>query len=178
MKTKIQIKSVFEQISSEVFIMNNHQQAKDFISVSFPTLDKTSLAKAILGGEKGAIELSKEISGMEVQAAGKAQGLGIDTATGLDIAARGFGYQEALTGFGTVARELPTYEKLQEISTGQDVKTSRAQSELQGVIFNKSIADSMRAEQLANEEAARFRGSSGLAGSKSLASQQRGAGLI
>jgi hypothetical protein len=32
MKVKVNIKSVFEQISSEVFIMNNHQQAKDFIT--------------------------------------------------------------------------------------------------------------------------------------------------
>lgn len=154
------------------------QQAKDFISGSFPTLDKTQLAKAILGGEKGAIELSKEIGGLEVQAAFKAQGLGVDTATGLDIASRGFGYQETLTGAGTVAQSLPTYEKLQEISSGKDIKTEQAQAELQGLVFNKSIVDSMRAEQLANQEAARFRGSSGLAGSKSLASQQRGAGLI
>lgn len=154
------------------------QQAKDFIAGSFPTLDKTQLAKAILGGEKGAIQLSKELGGLEVQAAFKAQGLGVDTATGLDIASRGFGYQETLTGAGTVAQNLPTYEKLQEITTGKDVKTEQAQKELQGVVFNKSIVDSMRAEQLANQEVARFRGSSGLAGSKSLASQQRGAGLI
>jgi hypothetical protein len=154
------------------------QQAKDFISGSFPTLDKTQLAKAILGGDKGAIELSKEIGGLEVQAAFKAQGLGLDTATGLDIASRGFGYQEALTGAGTVAQAMPTYEKLSEISSGKDVKTAQAQKELQGVVFNKSIVDSMRAEQLANQEVARFRSSSGVAGSKSLASQQRGAGLI
>lgn len=154
------------------------QQAKDFIAGSFPTLDKNQLAKAILGGEKGAIQLSKELGGLEVQAAFKAQGLGVDTATGLDIASRGFGYQETLTGAGTVAQSLPTYEKLQEISSGKDIKTEQAQKELQGVVFNKSIVDSMRAEQLANQEAGRFRGSSGLAGSKSLASQQRGAGLI
>lgn len=154
------------------------QQAKDFIAGSFPTLDKNQLAKAILGGEKGAIQLSKELGGLEVQAAFKAQGLGVDEATGLDIASRGFGYQETLTGAGTVAQSLPTYEKLQEISSGKDIKTEQAQKELQGVVFNKSIVDSMRAEQLANQEAGRFRGSSGLAGSKSLASQQRGAGLI
>ena len=34
MKAKVKIKSVFEQIASEVFQMNNPQQAKDFI-VSF-----------------------------------------------------------------------------------------------------------------------------------------------
>lgn len=154
------------------------QQAKDFISGTFPTLDKTLLAKAILGGEKGALQLSKELSGMEVQAAGKAQGIGVDTATGLDIAARGFGYQEALTGFGTVAQSLPTYEKLQEISTGQDVKTAQAQAELQGMVFNKSIVDSMRAQQLAEQEIGRFSAKSGNIGSKAFASQARGAGLI
>ena len=31
MKAKVKIKSVFEQIASEVFQMNNPQQAKDFI---------------------------------------------------------------------------------------------------------------------------------------------------
>lgn len=154
------------------------QQAKDFISGSFPTLDKVQLAKAILGGEKGAIELSKELSGMEVQAAGKAQGLGVDTATGLDIAARGFGYQEALTGFGTVAQSLPTYEKLQEISTGKDVKTAQAQTELQGMVFNKSIVDSLRAQELASQEIGRFSAKTGNIGSKAFASQARGSGLI
>jgi hypothetical protein len=115
---------------------------------------------------------------MEVQAAGKAQGLNVDTATGLDIASRGFGYQEALTGFGTVAQALPTYEKLQEISAGKDIATSDVQAQLQGTVFNKSIVDSMKAEQIANQEAARFRASSGTAGSRSFASQQRGSGLI
>lgn len=154
------------------------QQAKDFISGSFPTLDRTSLAKAILGGEKGAIALSKELGGMEVQAAGKAQGLGIDTATGLDIAARGFGYKEALTGFGTVAEALPTYERLQEISTGKDVKTSQVQSELQGMVFNKSVVDSLKAQGIAQEEINRFSAKTGNIGSKAFASQSRGAGLI
>jgi hypothetical protein len=154
------------------------QQAKDFISGTFPTLDKTSLAKAILGGEKGAIQLSKELSGMEVQAAFKAQGLGVDTATGLDIASRGFGYQEALTGAGTVAQSLPTYEKLQEISSGKDVKTSQAQAELQGMVFNKSIVDSLRAQELASQEVGRFSAKSGNIGSKAFASQARGSGLI
>lgn len=153
-------------------------QAKSFISQYLPTLDKTQLAKFILGGEKQAATLAKELSGMEVQAAGAAQGLSTDLATAQDIAAQGYGYQESLTGFGTVKKALPSYEKLLEMRTGQDVATSDVQSMLQKATFNKSAEEQMKLQQAAEEEAARFQQRSGNIGSKAFASQARGAGLI
>ena len=153
-------------------------QAKSFISQYLPTMDKTQLAKFVLGGEKMAADLVKELSGMEVQAAGAAQGLTTDLATAKDIAAQGYGYQESLTGFGTVAKALPGYEKLLEMRTGEDVKTSDVQSMLQRATFNKSAEEQMKLQKAAEEEAARFQSRSGNIGSKSFASMQRGAGLI
>lgn len=164
-------------------------QAKSFISQYLPTMDKTQLAKFVLGGEKMAADLVKELSGMEVQAAGSAQKLGtydeltgrysgVDLATAQDIAARGYGYQEALTGFGTIKTALPSYEKLLEMRTGEDVKTSDVQSMLQQATFNKSAEEQMKLQKAAEEEAARFQQRSGNIGSKSFASQARGAGLI
>ena len=152
-------------------IDNLPQQAKDFISGSFPTLDKTSLAKAILGGEKQAIELGKELSGMEVQAAGKAQGIDVGTATGLDIASLGYGYKEALTGFGTVASMLPTVNKLSQVY-GEPML---GPSGIQEAVFGKSAKQIKAIEDLKNKEEATFSRRSGVS-QISLASQRRGTG--
>lgn len=154
------------------------QQAKDFISSAFPTLDKAQLAKSILTGDKGAVQLSKELGGMEVQAAAKAQGLNVGSATGLDIAALGYDYGTSMTGFGQVAQALPTYEKLMELRTGTNIESSDVQSMLQQSIFNKNIAEQEKLRKEAELEAARFQARSGNIGSKAFASQQRGAGLI
>jgi hypothetical protein len=153
-------------------------QAKSFISQYLPTMDKTQLAKFVLGGEKMAADLVKELSGMEVQAAGAAQGLTTDLATAQDIAAQGYGYQESLTGFGTVKKALPGYEKLLEMRTGENIETSDVQSMLQRATFNKSAEEQIKLQKVADEEAARFQQRAGNLGSKSFASMQRGAGLI
>lgn len=154
------------------------QQAKDFLSSTFPTLDKTQLAKTILTGEKGAIQLAKELGGMEVQAAAKAQGLTETTAGGLDIAALGYGYTEAVAGYGQVAQALPTTQKLLEMRTGTKVATEDAQALLEQNVFYKNAAEQERLRKLAEEEARRFEGRTGNIGSRAFASQQRGAGLI
>lgn len=155
------------------------QQAKDYISSVFPTLDKAQLAKTILTGDKGAVQLSKELGGMEVQAAAASQGLkNVSAQTGLDIAALGYGYNEAKAGYGQVAQALPTYEKLMEIRTGQDIATSDVQGMLEQNVFYKNAAEQERLRKIAEEEANKFAAKSGNIGSKAFSSQLRGAGLI
>jgi hypothetical protein len=150
----------------------------------FPSLDRTTLAKALLTGEKGAADLAKEVATYEIVSASEQQGLGaIDPVTGKpigiglaeagNIAAQGYGYQAALTGFGQISQNLQPYEKLMEIASGQDVSTDDARKQLQDITFGKLASAQRKADQLAAQEEARFRGSSGL-GRGGLTSQKFG----
>lgn len=175
-------KSVLEvgNLISDVFttIDNAPTALKTSLQTYFPGVDRVSMAKAILTGPQGAAELAQKVKGISVQSAAGSQGLGIDLASAQDIANMGYDYNQALTGFGQVAQSLPTFEKLQEMRLGTNVETSDAQSMLQNSIFGKNAAAQAAIDKAAREEEARFKSSAGIASSKSLASQQRGAGLI
>lgn len=175
-------KSVLEvgNIISDVFntIDNAPKALKDTLSTYFPGVDRVSLAKALLTGPEGAQALSKKVKQVSVLSAARTQGLDVSMETAGDIAARGFGYDESLTGFGKVKRDLGTYQKLQEIEAGKGIKTSDVQSQLQQSVFYNDIQQQMAIEAAAQREANRFRGQAGTMGSRSLASQNRAAGLI
>lgn len=175
-------KSVLEvgNLISDVFtaIDNAPTALKTDLQTYFPGVDRVSMAKAILMGPEGAAQLAQKVKGITVQSAASTQGLNVDLATAQDIASMGYGYNQALQGFGQVASALPTYEKLQEIQLGTDVKSSTAQAELQKSVFGQNIAEQEKIKKLGEQEAARFRGTAGILGSKALASQSRAAGLI
>jgi hypothetical protein len=151
---------------------------KNELSAKFPTVTRSGLAKALIAGEKGAAALEREIKGYEVVAAAKQQGFAKTLEQGMELSASGYDYSTALTGYGQIAAALPISERLQEYSTGKDVKTEAVQAQLESAVLKKTYAEQERLRLLSEQEVSRFRGSSGTAGSKSLASQARGAGLI
>lgn len=170
-------KSVAEvsNIIQDVFttIDNAPKSLKDTLSQYFPGVDRTSLAKALLTGPEGAAALSKKVKQVSVLSAANTQGLNVSMGTAADIAAQGYDYNQALAGFGQVSRELPTYQKLQEMQSGQAVNSGFVQGELQNAVFGKDIQQQMAIEAAAQKETNRFRGQSGTYGSRTLASQQR-----
>jgi hypothetical protein len=175
-------KSVAEvgRIISDAFyrIDNAPKEIKDVLSTNFPTASRVGLAKALIAGEKGAIALEREIKGYEIVAAAKQQGFAKTLEQGMDLSASGYDYSTALTGYGQIAGALPVYERLQEYSTGQNVKTEDVQTQLESAVLKKTYKEQEKLRLASEQEVGRFRGSSGTAGSKSLASQARGAGLI
>lgn len=175
-------KSVLEvgNLISDVFtaIDTAPTALKQTLQTYFPGVDRVSMAKAILTGPEGAAALAQKVKGATTLSAAATQGLTVDLATATDIANMGYGYNESLAGFGKVAAGLPTFEKLQEMRLGTNVETSDAQAMLQKSIFGQNIAEQEKMRKLSEEEANRFKATSGILGSKSLASQQRGAGLI
>lgn len=175
-------KSVLEvgNLISDVFtsIDNAPTTLKQTLQKYFPGVDRVAMAKAILTGPEGAAELAQKVRRVSVLSAASTQGLDVDLATAGNIANMGYGYNEALTGFGQVSAALPTYEKLQEMQLGTDVKSTAVQEQLQNSIFGKNIAEQEKMRKAAEQEANRFKATAGLLSSKSLASQQRGAGLI
>lgn len=151
---------------------------KNVLAEKFPTVTRTGLAAALIGGEKGAALLEKEIAGYEIVAAARQQGIQTDLAKAMDYAARGYNFSTALTGFGQVAAATADYQKIREIEGQAPVKTAEVQDALQKAILEKDITEQERMRKAAEREAARYQGRAGTIGSKSFASQQRGAGLI
>lgn len=147
---------------------------KKTIQQVMPYVDRTSLAKALLTGEQGAKELQTKVAGIEVLAAAQQQGLGATTlASATDLANQGYSYQQALSGYQQVASLTPEIQKLKAIETGVAQTQESAQKQAESVVFGKSAAEELALSQLGAREQARYRGSSGSLGSKSLASANR-----
>lgn len=125
----------------------------------FPSVDRVSLAKALLTGSEGAAALDKKIKGISVLSAAGSQGISTDLATASDIAARGIDYGTALTGFGQV-KELERANALARMQG--DTFT---QQEAIGLTFEQSQAAKDKAEKIKAAEIAKFQGGPGLAAS-------------
>ncbi len=156
-------KSVLEvgKLITDTFtaIDNAPKALKDTLAEYFPTVDRVSLAKALLTGKEGAAALDKKIKGISVLSAAGTQGVKTDLATAGDIAAMGYGYTEALEGFGTV-KQLERANVLAGFEGGKFT-----QEQAQGYVFGKNIAEEERLRLLKEKETARFSGRSGLAAS-------------
>lgn len=153
------------------------KEIKDTFARYFPTVDRLSLAKALALGDKGAKALEKEIAGYEVLSAAEQQGIGankvlggVDVERAANYAAKGYGYQKALTDFGKVARITPVEKKLAEISGVQ----SLGQVGVENAVLGQNLTAQQQLEVLAELEAGRYSGKSGNIGSKAFASQNRG----
>jgi hypothetical protein len=175
--------SVFAERVTQIFdrIDFAPNEVKETIKTYYPNLTRTQIAKAIIGGEKSSKELAREIAGYEVLTAAQQQGLGAQTLPGgvtveraTELGAMGETYQSALGKFGRVAQALPTATKLAGISGTEPL----SQADLENIVFRNSVRETQALEALTKEEEARFAGRAGTIGSKSFASQARGAGLI
>jgi hypothetical protein len=155
-------------------IDNAPEQLKKDLQAVAPGIDRTSIAKALLLGQRGADALQKQIKEVSVLSAAKSQGIGIENTLAADIAARGVDYGTALTNFGTVAKAAPDLQKLTEISTGQATKPTDAQGTLIKSLFQQDVKAQEMIRLEGEKEIARFSGSSGTFGSRSLASRNRG----
>ena len=169
------ITQIFDRID------NAPKAIKTTLDRFFPYLDRTSLARALALGDKGASTLQQEIAGYEVLAAGEFQGLGLSAAlpSGItnaqaqDIAKAGGTFASTLPQFGQIARARETEQKLAEISG----KKSLGVTGLTSAVISKSAAELKALEDLTLQEEARFMGKAGTS-SRALASQTRANRLI
>ena len=175
--------SVFAERVTQIFdrIDFAPNEVKETIKTYYPNLTRTQIAKAIIGGEKSTKDLARELAGYEVLTAAQQQGLGSQTLPGgvtveraTELGAMGETYQSALGKFGRVAQALPTATKLAGISGTEAL----SQADLENIVFRNSVRETQALEELTKAEEARFAGKAGTIGSKSFASQARGAGLI
>lgn len=156
-------------------------EIKTVLSEKFPTVDRTSLAKALLLGDAGAKQLEQKIQGYEVLAAANTQGIreqrmvggqlqgvagGITEAQAANYAAGGQTFATANTGFAQVAMARETEQKLSEMS-GQ---AALGVSGLSEAILGKKAKELTAIENLSKQEENRFRGRAGVG---TLASSKR-----
>jgi hypothetical protein len=151
---------------------------KNELSAKFPTVTRSGLAKALIAGDVGAQALEKEIKNISVMSAGKYQGVTPTAKTAENLANLGYDFASSLTGFGQVARDRGTMQKLEEISKGTAANALDVQEGLTSAIFEKNIKEQEKMRIEAEKEAARFGAKAGTIGSKSLASQSRANRII
>jgi hypothetical protein len=155
---------------SDVFnsIDNAPDMLKNDLKTYFPGADRTSIAKAILLGKEGAVELTKKVRGIEQLSAAKSQGVTIDLATGTNLALGGADYGTSLGKFGDVKR----LERGQMLGRMSNIDLT--QQETIDATFSQNVKAQDKINKIAEEEMNRFSGRSGR-----LASQNRSsAGLI
>ena len=148
---------------------------KDTLGRYFPTVDRTTLAKTLLTGQKGVDQLVDELEQYEVLAAAEGQGLGainriggVDLGRAQEYARSGQTYASLTPQFSKIARALPTTTKLSQISKVEDI----GQVGLEKALISQSAKELEKLQELSEEEEARFAGKAGRA-ELGLASQRR-----
>lgn len=154
------------------------QSIKDTLGRYFPTVDRATLARTLLLGERGTQQLVDELAGLEVLAAAEQQGIGALGARGViggvtreraqEFARAGVTYGSALPAFAKVRQAAPVEQKLAGISRTPSIGQAGVE---QALVLGRA-SETERLQQLAEEEAARFQARSGMA-QPGLASQRR-----
>lgn len=138
-------------------IDNAPKDLKDTLETHFGQLSRVDLAKALLMGKEGAAELDNKIKGLSVLSAAGTQGSAISYDIASDIAKQGYGYKEALTGFG----------KVKELGRGKDLGNIYGEQvsdkETRDAVFGQNADALAKFDRIGKKEEASFRGQSGMA---------------
>jgi hypothetical protein len=174
-------KSVDESTSIivDVFdlIDNAPAAVKAEVAKNYPSVTRAQLATALLTGAEGVKQLEKSVKKSGVIAAGTMQGIQVSDTLASDLVSKGQNFQTAGVGFSKVAQILPAARRLTSIDAGlaagqQEYTTEQAVA----ATFDQSAKELQILADAAEREGARFSKRTGIAGSRSLASQARGYG--
>lgn len=161
-------------------VQNADANTKKALADYYPMLNQTDIVSAMLDPQEGLPALQRKVQIGEIGGAALAQGLKASLTSSANqlgataLAELGVTKEQARAGFAQVAEVTPRGEFLSSISPGADYGRLQAEQEA----FQSSAAAKQARLDLTAQEQARFGGRAGTIGSKSLASQQRGAGLI
>lgn len=172
-------KSVDEsvEIITDVFdlIDNAPAPVKQQIAKTYPTVTRAQLATALLTGPEGVKKLQRTVKEAGVIAAGSMQGINVSEALASDLVSKGQTFQTAGAGFGRVAQILPEAQRLTSFETGIEPSKAYTTEQAVSATFDQNAIELQRLADLAEREGARFSKRTGAAGSRSFASQTRGA---
>ena len=140
---------------------------------SFYNINDTDLVSYFLNPTENLPKLQQKVTAAEIGGSAVAQGLTTSLTSALSLAEFGVDKTEAQAGYRYIAQALPRGSFLSDISSQGGPAYTQGFAE--DVILRKSGKALTQQERLIEEETSRFKGSSGMADSRSLASQNRGA---
>ena len=174
-------KSVDESTSIIVDVFDLIDNAPEVVKAQFaknyPSVTRAQLATALLTGTEGVKQLEKTVKKSGVIAAGTTQGIEVSDTLASDLVSKGQNFQTAGVGFSKVAQILPEARRLTSIDAGLAAgqKTYTTEQAV-AATFDQSAKELQILADMAEREGARFSKRTGIAGSRSLASQARGYG--
>lgn len=142
----------------------------------YPSLSNGDIVAAMLNPEEMLPALERKAAAAEIGGSYLAQGLQASQASAESLAAYGITKAGAQAGVRYIAQALPRGQFLSQISGETGINYTQQTAE--DITFKKNVEAQKQEDILKAKEIGRFSGAAGTMGSKSLASQQRGAGLI
>jgi hypothetical protein len=142
----------------------------------YPSLGTGDIVAAMLNPEEMLPTLQRKAAAAEIGGSYLAQNLETSLVSAESLAAYGITKAGAQAGVRYIAQALPRGKFLSQISGETGIKYTQQTAE--DITFKKDVKAQEQEDILKAKEIGRFSGTSGVMGSKSLASQQRGAGLI
>jgi hypothetical protein len=142
----------------------------------YPSLADGDIVAAMLNPEEMLPALQRKADAAEIGGSYLAQNLTTTRESAESLAAFGINKAGAQAGVRYIAQALPRGQFLSQIS--QETGINYTQQTAEDITFKKNVAAQKQEDILKEKEINRFAGEAGTMGSKSLASQQRGAGLI
>lgn len=142
----------------------------------YPSLGTGDIVAAMLNPEEMLPALERKAAAAEIGGSYLAQGLEASKISAESLAAYGVTKAGAQAGVRYIAQALPRGKFLSQISGETGINYTQQTAE--DITFKKNVKAQQEEDILKAKEIGRFSAESGTMGSKSFASQQRGAGLI
>jgi hypothetical protein len=142
----------------------------------YPSLGDGDIVAAMLNPEEMLPALQRKADAAEIGGSYLAQNLTTTRESAESLAAYGIDKAGAQAGVRYIAQALPRGQFLSQISAETGINYTQQTAE--DITFKKNVKAQQQEDLLKAKEVARFGGTAGLIGSKALASQQRGAGII
>jgi hypothetical protein len=142
----------------------------------YPSLATGDIVAAMLNPDEMLPMLERKAAAAEIGGSYLAQGLEASLASATSLAEYGITKAGAQAGVRYIAQALPRGKFLSQISGETGINYTQQTAE--DITFKKNVKAQQEEDILKAKEIGRFSAESGTMGSKSFASQQRGAGLI
>jgi hypothetical protein len=142
----------------------------------YPSLGTGDIVAAMLNPDEMLPALERKAAAAEIGGSYLAQGLETSKISAESLAAFGINKAGAQAGVRYIAQALPRGKFLSQISGETGINYTQQTAE--DITFKKNVKAQEQEDILKAKEIGRFSAASGIMGSKSLASQQRGAGLL
>ena len=163
------IKIGYERLKADKYVEEAFRQF-------YPSISQGDIVAAMLNPNEMKDALERKATAAEIAGSAAAQGLSTSQARAEELVAFGIDKTKAQTGYRYAAQALPKGTMLSQISQEEGITYN--QQLVEDIKFKQNVKAQEEEQRLITKEQNRFKAQSGLASSKSLASQARGAGLI